>query len=80
MSTSGNKISVITPSGKVLSYDVGEKDTIKNVKEKVQASEQINIGLQSILLAGHELKDDELLQNHKSKAKLQLVVKDNKPK
>ena len=58
------KIFIKTLNGKTLTIEVGESDTVCNVKAKIEEREAIAHELQRLIYAGKQLEDDRPLSDY----------------
>ncbi|KAA6381198.1 MAG: hypothetical protein EZS28_023274 [Streblomastix strix] len=58
------QIKAKTISGKTITLDVNNFDTIQSVKQQIQAKEGISANYQELLYAGHPLEDFQTLQSY----------------
>ena len=74
------QIFVKTLTGKSISLEVKESDTIENVKAKIQAKEDVPADKQMLMFRGQELKDEYTLFNYNiaMKSEIHLVLKERK--
>ena len=74
------QIFVKTLTGKSISVEVEESDTIENVKAKIQDKEDILADKQMLMFRGQQLKDEYTLidYNISMKSEIHLVLKERK--
>ena len=58
------KIFIKPLTGKTLTIEVGESDTVRNVKAKIEERGAIEIELQRLIYAGKQLEDDRPLSDY----------------
>ena len=71
------QIFVMTLTGRNITIIVEPTDTIKNVKVKVKDKDGVPTNEQRLIYAGHELKDNQTLEDYsiQSEATLHLVLR-----
>ena len=71
------QIFVATLTGRSITIIVESSDTIKNVKVKVKDKDGVPTNEQRLIYGGHELKDDQTLEDYsiQSDATLHLVLR-----
>lgn len=58
-------VTVKTLTGKSIPLDVDTGDTIKSVKEKIEAKEGYPVDQQRLIFHGHQLEDEHTLADYK---------------